>query len=404
MAILALKILQKRPSAAGTYRIYVSLTFKRDIRYIATEFEVNDVSEFEDGRVCYRKDAATMNKRLSYVLSGYQERLKMLDTREFINCSQLKEALVQPSKRLDPLSITELFDRRILRLENEGRHSSAKIIKYTQSVVLGILPDKPINTITRQDIKKLDRVLKSRYSPENVNIRLKDFKATINEAIFDNLVKYEEHPFKGLRIQTAPPRQMDITLSEFKRIRDLSPDSKRLELAQKIFLLSFYLGGINLADLVRADLRGPILRYDRKKTEGRKNGESTTLLTIPGEARVLIEWFERMNILKVNTEKEYQNLRRHINKCLDMLAEKAGIKTTFPYYSARKTFAQFAFEIGTPIEVIEYCLGQIMKMNRPVFSYVRVMQRQADKAIRNVIDYTNNPNKYLTCCQRLADS
>ena len=394
MAILSLKILQKRPSAAGTYRIYVSLTFKRDIRYIATEFEVDDVSEFEDGRVCYRKDAATMNKRLSFILGEYQDRLKMLDIREFINCSQLKEALVQPYKSPDPLSITELFERRILRLEKEGRHSSAKIIKYTQSVILGILPDKPINTITRQDVKNLERVLKSRYSPGNVNIRLKDFKATINEAIFDNLVRYEEHPFKGLRIQTAPPRQMDITLSEFKRIRDLRPDSKRLELAQKIFLLSFYLGGINLADLVRADLRGPILRYDRKKTEGRKNGESTTLLTIPGEARVLIEWCEQMNILKVNTEKEYQNLRRYINKCLDMLAEKAGIKTTFSYYSARKTFAQFAFEIGTPIEVIEYCLGQTMKMNRPVFSYVRVMQRQADKAIRNVIDYTNNPEKY----------
>ena len=70
MAILSLKILQKRPSAAGTYRIYVSLTFKRDIRYIATEFEVNDISEFENGKVCCRRDAATINKDLSFILAN----------------------------------------------------------------------------------------------------------------------------------------------------------------------------------------------------------------------------------------------------------------------------------------------------------------------------------------------
>lgn len=394
MAILSLKILQKRPSAAGTYRIYVSLTFKRDIRYIATEFEVNDVSEFENGKVCYRRDAATMNKRLSFILGEYQDRLKMLDIHQFATCSQLKEALTQSNKAPDPLTISELFARRISRLENEGRGSSAKIIRYTKSVVLGILPDKQINTITRQDIKTLDRVLKSRYSAGNVNIRLKDFKATINEAIFENLVRYDEHPFKGMRIQTAPPRQMDITVTEFQRIRDLKPDNKRLELAQKIFLLSFYLGGINLADLVRADLKGPVLRYDRKKTDGRKNGESATLLTIPDEARALIGWCEKADIFKIKTEKEYQNLRRYINKCLALLAEKAGIKTAFSFYSARKTFAQFAFEIGTPVEVIEYCLGQTVKMNRPVFSYVRVMQRQADAAIYKVIDYTKQPEKY----------
>lgn len=35
-----------------------------------------------------------------------------------------------------------------------------------------------------------------------------------------------------------------------------------------------------------------------------------------------------------------------------------------------------------------------MKENRPIYSYVRVMQKQADAAIMRVIDYTNNPQKY----------
>ena len=77
-----------------------------------------------------------------------------------------------------------------------------------------------------------------------------------------------------------------------------------------------------------------------------------------------------------------------------MLAEKVGIKTAFSFYSARKTFAQFAFMLGIKTEIIEYCLGQTMKTNRPIYNYVRVMQRQADAAIYKVIDYTNHPEKY----------
>ena len=99
-------------------------------------------------------------------------------------------------------------------------------------------------------------------------------------------------------------------------------------------------------------------------------------------------------IFKCKTETEYQNLRRYINKCLSLLADKVGIKTTFSFYSARKTFAQFAFMLGVKTEVIEYCIGQTMKTNRPIYNYVRVMQRQADACIRKVIDYTENPNAF----------
>lgn len=38
-----------------------------------------------------------------------------------------------------------------------------------------------------------------------------------------------------------------------------------------------------------------------------------------------------------------------------------------------------------------------MKENRPIYSYVRVMQKQADSAISRVIDYTNNPQGYEEC-------
>ena len=50
--------------------------------------------------------------------------------------------------------------------------------------------------------------------------------------------------------------------------------------------------------------------------------------------------------------------------------------------------------LGVKTEVIEYCIGQTMKTNRPIYNYVRVMQRQADACIRKVIDYTENPDAF----------
>lgn len=394
MPTLAIKIIKNRKNASGNINIYISLTFRREIRYIPTGFEINDEAEFEDGKVCYRRDAAIMNKRLAFILDEYKSKLKRIDTKKFSTCSQLKEALTK-SDEPESLSIKDLFERRILRLEKEGRKSYASMNRYTLNVITAILGNPPIDYLTRQDIKKLSAAMRARgYAKGNEQMHMTRFKAAINEAIDDNFVKYEDHPFKGYTMPQSDARQMDITVEEFRRIRNLKTDEYKLNLARNMFLLSFYLGGINLADLVTADLKGPVLRYERKKSAEHKRGERSTVIAIPGETRELIKWCDKFQVLKCGTATEYKNLQRYINKCLSLLAEKVGIKTAFSFYSARKTFAQFAFILGIKTEVIEYCLGQTMKTNRPIYNYVRVMQRQADMCIRKVIDYTENPDAF----------
>ena len=96
MATLNFKILPARRKASGKLGIYLAITLKKEVRYISTEFEIDDESQFDNGKVCYRKDAAIMNKRMQYVLSEYQEKLAKLNLNRFENCAQLKEALVSP--------------------------------------------------------------------------------------------------------------------------------------------------------------------------------------------------------------------------------------------------------------------------------------------------------------------
>jgi len=47
---------------------------------------------------------------------------------------------------------------------------------------------------------------------------------------------------------------------------------------------------------------------------------------------------------------------------------------------------QHGFEIGIPLEILEYYIGQSVKKNRPIFNYVKFMRKHADEAIRKVLD------------------
>ena len=82
----------------------------------------------------------------------------------------------------------------------------------------------------------------------------------------------------------------------------------------------------------------------------------------------------------------YDNFRKYVTKEIIRLTEKIGIEKHVVYYSARKSFVQHGFELGIPLETLEYCIGQSMKANRPIFNYVKIMQKHADEAIRKILD------------------
>lgn len=68
------------------------------------------------------------------------------------------------------------------------------------------------------------------------------------------------------------------------------------------------------------------------------------------------------------------------------MATAANINKKVTFYSARKSFVQHGFELGIPLETLEYCIGQSIKRNRPIFNYVKIMSRHADNAIKMILD------------------
>lgn len=394
MATLNLVVLKARQTAKGNYPIFISVTQHRIVRYIKTDYLVDDLFQFDNGTIVCRSDAKVMNQRLKYVLSVYQEKLNEIEDQEIYNCSQIKEILEGKQKAEQIITIKEFFETRIKELRKEGRGSYADMNVYTLGKILSILGDISLSSISPQTIEKFISGMRN-LSNATKQMRLTHFKARINEAIKDGLVKYDVHPFVYTKMPKPAIKLLDITVEDFNKIKGLETKHKALSLAKDLFMLSFYMGGVNLADLVEIDFSGSFIEFARKKTELSKQGDKVVKLSIPEEVKPIIKkYIKRSGKLDFGYNFTYSNFQRYLNRCLKKLAKEVGITSEFCYYSARKTFSQFAFDLGVKTEIIEYCIGQSMKENRPIYNYIRIMQKQADGAIKRVIDYTNDPDKY----------
>ena len=153
-------------------------------------------------------------------------------------------------------------------------------------------------------------------------------------------------------------------------------------------MLGYYLAGINIADLLDYNFKGKKqLQYVRKKTEHTKTGNNQICFTIQPEAKEIISRYMlpngKLEFGKYNTRSKIDNL---LHRNMTILASEANINKHISYYTTRKSFAQHGFELGIPLETIEYCIGQSMKRNRPIFNYVKIMSKHADVAIRQILD------------------
>lgn len=129
------------------------------------------------------------------------------------------------------------------------------------------------------------------------------------------------------------------------------------------------------------------------------------MITIPDIAKPIISEWMNNNTGKLNFGYKftYSNFYRYLTRCLNALADVLNINQKVVYYSARKTFAQFASELGIPDGVIDYCLGHSDKSKGVIRYYTKVKQKQAEIAISRVIDYVNNPDKYKDYIEMKAD-
>lgn len=240
-------------------------------------------------------------------------------------------------------------------------------------------------------------------------IHLRNIRAVMNAAIDEGVMPADLYPFRRFKIKKEETMKRSLSVGDLRRLRDYPCEGWQRKYVD-VFMLSFYLAGINLVDLIGLPPLGAdgVIRYRRSKTG------VLCQLSVPPEAMEIIEryrgderllwfgerlkpgaegwhdWLHRFNdgLQKVGPS-GYMYVRRK-GRCGGKQRVKV-YNALFPEltsYWARHTWATLAAEIDVPDAVIDAALGH-RSACRMADIYIRRDARKVDEAVRRVIEYVN---------------
>ena len=405
MATLSLTIFKAKALKDGRHKIRIALRHKHETTYIVTRFIISE-NQFKNGQVVKHPEASAINRKLRNILDDLQDKLNSIKHLELYSCRQIKE-IISTDNLSDEQTFSSACSNFVDYLKSEGRDSYAlsieRVGRYFRDFARG---DMLLSDLTPSLVQNFAAFIRKRKVTETtVNTMLAQMKSVVNRAIREWNISYDIHPFVTTRISAAPIRKLDLTVQNFNKIRESSPEKRKLIMARDLFCLSFYLGGMNLIDIMQTDFRKDVLEYSRSKTKGRMQSDNVITFTIPSQAREIIcRWMDkRTGKLDFGYKFTYHNFSQYVTYSLGDLAEELNIDERVTLYSARKSFAQYASEIGIPDGIIDYCLGHSDKSKGVIRYYTKVRQKQADMAISRVIDYVDNPEKYKEYIELRSD-
>ncbi len=283
----------------------------------------------------------------------------------------------------------------------KSSEGTARFYNLTAAKVERFDPNATFNTI---DADWLDRFDKFLYKDGNIAINgraihLRNIKAVFNQAIADEVT--EKYPFRKFRIKSEKVPIKNISVEQLRELRDCNVEPYR-RIYRDLFLLSFYLCGINPVDLLhltKDNVRNGRIVYTRRKTHKLYD------IPLPKEAQAIFDRYpgEKYLLNVMDYEHDYVKFVSKWGKHLKVLGpmgiypDAAGRKRRkmgkpilpdVTVYSARYTFASIGAELEIPRETIALCLGH--SWADVTSHYISYDIKRINDAVRQIIDYVNS--------------
>lgn len=391
MATFSLVLVPAKKLSDGTNKIRIRVAHNSDSRFITTNIIVQE-NEFKKGKIVQRADKDFLNVKLQEQYNTYFRRYMELEHADSMTCAQLVKMITSPLTGEQHRKFEDVLEEYLSQIDEEERKKSYKLYKLAAKHFIDFTgPGSLMEHITPIRINNYITSLKKRkkkLSPTSINIYVTLLKVIINYAIKMKYVEYKVDPFVTASIPTAKKRDTYITVEQMRIIRDMEPNKYNVSVVRDIFMLTYYLAGMNLVDMLSYDFRTTEVDYIRMKTRNTKDGDRLTSFAIPDEAKPLIKKYMNKNTGKLvfGKYKTYESCYNTLTRKMVVLKNTAGVTHDLTLYSARKSFVQHGYDLGIPLSTLEYCIGQSMKEDRPIFNYVSIMKKHADKAIREILD------------------
>ncbi|HEY5510692.1 MAG TPA: site-specific integrase [Prolixibacteraceae bacterium] len=436
MAKVSLVIIPSRPNRHGECVVMLQISALLKTIRVPTDVTVLKENWLKTGQVLGGKTgdklAASKNIRLTQIKNGCD--LKIINNQDkvdLLEVDQLKNFLLSEKEVIE----TDFFiygEKRIKELKSLKNDMSANLLNFTMEKVHEFWGKGKLdfNEITVRFLEQFEsyclktpRKTQKKYKPNEpkevqkpmqvngIAVYMRYVRSVMNGAISDNLTI--NYPFRKFKIKTEVTRNRNLPIKSIRAIRDFTSTDKRQEIARDVFMLQFFLLGINIKDLFFLTSKNVIdgrIQYFRAKTGRFYN------IKIEKEAQAILDrykggkyllWFADLCLTERESDKikhsrasefQYKDetaFGKMVNKNLSLIQSELKInqQVKITTYYCRHSVASIMRELSISIDDISLCLGHSSPDKHVTRIYINEDFIRADKANRKLLDYLKKDPK-----------
>lgn len=413
MAKLGFYLDTRRATEEKKYPLKISVSHKSKSTHITTGFYYTPVDwDAIDSMIKNKKRFEwTREAEDVYTLrTSYEAALRRLDYNEdlsLLDSVEIRDRLMEAVAGTSPTRVREERAKTGVTKKNrflphyrkymESRDTAGTREMYNRTLKKILEYDTNAEKVTFDMINKewlsgFDAHLATTTCTNIRNMHFRNIRAAFNAAIDDDLTTCD--PFRKFKLpKLEETRKRALSLQQIQQLKDYPCEAWQEEY-RDMFMLQFYLIGINLVDLLTAkpeDIVDSRFEYRRDKTH------KLYSIKIEPEAMAIINKYrgEKYLLSPMDRYASHKNYMQHMNRALKTIGlhyttsqEKKG-KALFPElstYWSRHTWASVASSLDISMELIGRALGHAW-VNKTITSvYIDFDTRKVDEANRQVID------------------
>jgi site-specific recombinase XerD len=392
MANLRAIIVPAKVLKGGKHKIRIAVSHNTKTRYIVTNIIIDSDREFKDGQIVKRPDASIKNVKLRGLLDKYQEALDNLDYIENLSCEELV-AQLKGCDKYQHRTISSIYEEYV---SVKNIKASTRVIYDVtiNSIIKYLGKDMLMENVSYSSVIGLEKYLTEQGNSSTTIRGRQLFLMTLyffaQKCMY---IPFKSDPWFGYKLPEAKVRDAWLTTEEVAKIRDASFKQRVRRQTRDMFMLSYYLGGINMTDLLSINFNecGKHIIYERSKTQRLAKVNKYVEFDMPDEAIEIIGRYKQPNGFLFPASPQRKNrFHQTLDYNMKRIADDLGLNNLI-FYSARKSFAQHALDLGIEQCTIDFILGhKLNTRGTSLFNYIRVTPEIATEAVQKVCTNLRN--------------
>lgn len=352
----------------------------------------------------YYVDPNYFDKKLGLIKAGpgfTQDEADRANTRILIRKGQMAEKglnqkrsidmkallVVLRDERLDHDLYSQLDDK-IEKYKDLGNVNYQHTVECTKAM-LERLEGKgmiPFSLVTPSWLSSLETKMRVKKMKTNsIGVHMRNIRTAYNDAINKGMANLLDYPFRSYKIPREATRKRNLTGQEIATIYHKELSDPLMRWARDMFILSFFLMGINTVDLFKLkNIEDGRIYYIRSK------GKRPYNIKVWPEAQEIIDRYPGKKYLLNAMDKytDYRNARARVNDKLKRIAELCKIEKEISTYYCRHSWATIGRrEVGVSVDDISVGLGHQRPSKEMTVIYLDEDQEVIDNANRKIIDH-----------------